>query len=90
MEFQQIALWPAEDIDAAFKRMNAAIGTPEEARELKIFAGQMNFFYSFAEYMNGEIDPEHFDTLYDMAKKSLYMELGIEPMLEHIKDIRGE
>ena len=79
MEYQQIALWPAEDVDAAFERMNAALGKPEETQELKIFAKTMNFFYSFAEYMGGEIDPDHFDTLYNMAKKALHEELGITP-----------
>ena len=44
----QIVFWPADDINAAFARIKAAIDTLLENEEMKIFAKTMIFYYSLS------------------------------------------
>jgi hypothetical protein len=70
-EIKQISFWPAEDIDAVFKRMNAAMGKSNEMEELRIFANAMNFFYELSTPMDGEYTSDEITRLYDLAKKNM-------------------
>ena len=34
-EIEEVSFWPAEELNAAFKRVNAALGTPDELQEMR-------------------------------------------------------
>lgn len=71
-----LTFWPADDIKAAFNRVNAAKGTPNEIEELRLFVRTMNFFYDLSSETRGDISSDEIATLYDTAKKGLGIELS--------------
>jgi hypothetical protein len=78
-EVEQVAFWPAEEIELAFKRVNAATGTPEELEEMRLFVRIMNYFYEQASIAKGSLDNEEMAEVCRLAKSGLYAEFGIMP-----------
>lgn len=73
-----IAFCPADEIDDAFKRVNAALGKPDELEELRLFVRVMNYFYEKAERDEDcEISTDGMEEVCRLAKKALNIELGI-------------
>ena len=74
----EVSFWPAEELDVAFKRVNAAMGKPEELEELRLFVRTMNYFYDQASLVEQvEINKEQTTEICRLAKIGLDMELGI-------------
>jgi len=69
---RQIAFWPAEEVDATFKRMKEALDKPFETQvqEMREFTRKMFLFYETSSYQTGVISSEEITALYDMAEKS--------------------
>jgi hypothetical protein len=74
-----VSFWPADEIAAAFGRVNAALGKPDELQEMRLFVRVMNYFYEQAsetqEYIN--IDDDKMAEVCRLAKIGLYAEFGM-------------
>jgi len=76
-EIEEVNFWPADEIEAVFKRVNAAMGTPGEIEEMRLFVRVMNYFYEQADTGKGEMSEDQMNELYRLAKIGLNKELGI-------------
>ena len=76
---ERVSFWPADEIAAAFERVNAATGGENEIEEMRLFVRAMNYFYEQASCINIEMSREETDEICRLAKKGLYMELGLKP-----------
>ena len=76
-EVEEISFWPAEEIAAAFARVNAAMGKENEAEEMRLFVRTMNYFFEHANTAPSEIGDEEMSEFCRLAKKGLLAELGI-------------
>lgn len=65
-----VSFWPADEIAAA-------LGKPEELRELRLFARTMNYFYEQASKETCDIGGNEMAELCRLAKKGLIAELGM-------------
>ena len=74
-----VSFWPADEIAAAFTRVNAAINKPDELQEMRLFVRTMNYFYEQATETPGDVDDLEMAELCRLAKKGLIAELGLEP-----------
>ena len=76
--YDQLCFWPADEIDAAFARVNAALGKPDELEELRLFVRVMNYWYGQADHVRDcDLAQEDIDEVCRLAKKALNLELGI-------------
>jgi hypothetical protein len=73
----EVSFWPADEIEAAFKRVNDAMGTPSEVEAMRLFVRSMNYFYEQSNTGDSEIQETEMKELCRLAKKALYAELGI-------------
>lgn len=76
-QVEEVSFWPADEIEAAFKRVNDALGKENEVEELRLFARTMNYFYEQANTGNVDLQEYEVAELCRLAQKGLYMELGI-------------
>ena len=58
---QFVCFWPADEVIAALKRVNAARGTPDEVSANAAFVRVMNFLYGFAAVTSREQDFKEVD-----------------------------
>lgn len=72
-----VSFWPADEIAAAFERVNAAAGTPEAVREMRLFVRVMNYFYEQATETSGDINGDEMAEICRLAKIGLIKELGM-------------
>jgi hypothetical protein len=73
-----VSFWPADEIAAAFERVNSALGKPDELQEMRLFVRVMNYFYEQANETQDFIEED--DKIAEvcrLAKIGLYAELGI-------------
>jgi hypothetical protein len=73
-----VSFWPADEIAAAFGRVNAAQGKPDELEEMRLFVRVMNYFYGQANETQDFIEEEKMAEVCRLAKIGLYAELGMK------------
>jgi len=78
-EIEEVSFWPADEIAAAFKRVNAALDKPDELKEMRLFVQTMNYFYKRANICETETSAGMIEEVCRLANKALCLELGIEP-----------
>ena len=55
-DYESVNFWPADEIEAAFTRVNAAMDKPNELEELRLFIRVMNYFYDKAILLDSETE----------------------------------
>jgi hypothetical protein len=76
-QVEKAMFWPAEEIIAAFKRVNDALGKENEIAEMRLFIHAMNYFYDHASMTQGDLDKNEMAEVCRLATKGLLMELGM-------------
>jgi hypothetical protein len=72
-----VSFWPADEIAAAFGRVNAALGKPDELQEMRLFVRVMNYFYEQASETQDGIGDDEMAEVCRLAKIGLYAEFGM-------------
>lgn len=75
---KSVIFWPADEISAAFERLNAATGKPEETQEMRLFIRAMNYFYERSSVTSYSIGDEEIAEIYRLAGVGMSKELDME------------